>query len=303
MWLSTGEKRDPFNSSDELTRVPAAVLLGIGDRALGTRAVAKGGTRSKNWYFKLPQVRSGTASLSVKLATRLTIGLRIPISNSSPGLFRKRPVTERPGAPACRNWAHDMATNGNSAHTLPVEETGPSEPALSDLTTNSGFRFKLRRANENDGPLLAEFFSHVTEDDLRFRFLSGIGHVGPAQLALLTQVDHRRSENLLAFHPLAGFLLASAMLAIDDDPEQAEVAIVIHSDFKNRGVGWCLLDHISKTAAAMGVKTLRAIESRDNRSAIQVERDMGFTSSPCPDDSRLVLLEKTIGTGTPERAA
>lgn len=168
-----------------------------------------------------------------------------------------------------------------------------------ELTTNSGFALKVGTADEADSALLEDFFDHVSEDDLRFRFLSSMQEVGPAQLSFMTKVDHIHSENFLAFHPIVGFLLASAMLAIDDDFEQAEVAIVIRSDFKNRGIGWSLLNHVSERAAAMGVKTLRTIESRDNRSAIRLEREMGFVSRPTVDDTSLVILEKSLGP--PER--
>jgi GNAT superfamily N-acetyltransferase len=163
-----------------------------------------------------------------------------------------------------------------------------------ELTTHSGFSFQVRSADESDEKALAEFFTHVTRDDLRFRFLSAVKEVGHAQLALLSHVDHRRTENYLALDMVTGCLLASAMLAIEDDLEHAEVAIAIRSDFKNMGIGWSLLQHAGERAAAMGVKTLQAIESQDNRSAIQVERDMGFTSRAYPGDATLTLLERSL---------
>ena len=168
------------------------------------------------------------------------------------------------------------------------------------LTTNSGFSFHVRNADQADKAALAEFFTHVSEDDVRFRFLSSLQKIGHTQLELLTQVDHRRSENFLAFDPATGSLLASAMVAIDGDLASAEVAIVIRADFKNRGIGWCLLEHAAGWAAAMGAKTLQAVESRDNRSAIRVERDMGFTSRPFADDATLTILEKSLISAEPQ---
>jgi GNAT superfamily N-acetyltransferase len=164
-----------------------------------------------------------------------------------------------------------------------------------ELTTRSGFSFQVRSADDSDEAVLAEFFTHVTPDDLRFRFLSAIKKVSHAQLALLTHVDHRRVENFLGFDMGTGCLLASAMLAIENDLDRAEVAIVIRSDFKNRGIGWSLLEHAAERAAAMGVRTLQAIES-------QVERDMGFTSRACPGDFTLTLLEKSLAGAGAEAA-
>ncbi|WQB99075.1 hypothetical protein U0R22_003245 [Mesorhizobium huakuii] len=42
------------------------------------------------------------------------------------------------------------------------------------LTTHTGFRFEVRRARPEDEPTLAEFFTHVTPEDLRFRFLGAV---------------------------------------------------------------------------------------------------------------------------------
>jgi acetyltransferase len=178
----------------------------------------------------------------------------------------------------------------------------PTLDALVELTTHSGFIFHVRSADGSDEAVVSEFFTHVTPDDLRFRFLSAIQKVSQAQLVLLTQGDDRRVLNFLGFDMVTGCLLASATLAVDDDLEHAEVAIVIRSDFKGRGMGWSLLQHVSERAAAMGVKTLQAIESQGNRSAIQVERDMGFTSRPYPGDATLILLEKSLVQGGAEVA-
>jgi GNAT superfamily N-acetyltransferase len=183
------------------------------------------------------------------------------------------------------------------------KEGAPPEPGrvsadaateTSELTTHSGFSFQVRGADEADEPALADFFTDVTADDLRFRFLSAVRKVGHTQLAFLTHVDHRRSENFLAFDTMVGCVLASAMLAVDDDLEQAEVAIVLRSDFKNRGIGRRLLEHVSERAADIGVKTLRSIEAADNRSAITLEREMGFTSRAFPGDATLTILEKSL---------
>ena len=52
------------------------------------------------------------------------------------------------------------------------------------------------------------------------------------------------------------------MLAADPAMERAEVAISIHEDYKNRGLGWTLLDHVARAAAAKGIKFLEFIELR-----------------------------------------
>jgi ribosomal protein S18 acetylase RimI-like enzyme len=84
------------------------------------------------------------------------------------------------------------------------------------------------------------------------------------------------------------------MVAADPDLERAEVAIAVSAESKHRGIGWTLLDHVAQYAAARGIGTLESIESRDNREAIGLEREMGFTMMPCPGDATLVLLRKRL---------
>lgn len=160
------------------------------------------------------------------------------------------------------------------------------------LTTWTGFEFKVRSATPADEPALAELFARVSDDDRRFRFLSGVKTVGHDLLDRLTHVDHLRTEDFLAFD--GDILIASAMLAADAAMERAEVAISIRAEYKHRGVGWALLDHVAREAERRGIRLLESIECRDNREAIALEKEMGFAATAYPGDSTLVLLQKTL---------
>jgi GNAT superfamily N-acetyltransferase len=162
-----------------------------------------------------------------------------------------------------------------------------------ELATRTGFRFAVRPARDDDEAALAEFFTHVTPEDLRFRFLTGLDRVGHEQLAALIAVDHRQTENFLAFD--GDTLIATAMLACDAALDRGEVAIAIRADYKGRGVGWELLGHVSRVAEAKGVRLLEAVESRDNHAAIALECEMGFTAAAFPGDMTLSLVSKRLG--------
>jgi len=163
-----------------------------------------------------------------------------------------------------------------------------------DLVTRTGFRFHVRPVLTSDEAALAEFFTHVTQNDLRFRFLTAVHKVGHETLVRLTQVDHERTEDFLAFGEDGTTVIATAMLAADAALERAEVAISIRADYKKRGVSWTLLEHVARFARAKGIKTLESIESHDNREAIELEREMGFVVTPYPGDSTLSLVRKTL---------
>ena len=165
-----------------------------------------------------------------------------------------------------------------------------------DLVTRSGYRFHVRPARDEDEEALDRFFTHVSPDDLRFRFLTSVVHVPHETIAALTHVDHRKTENFLAMDP-DGTMVGSAMIGADDKLEVAEVAVSIHEDYKGRGIGWMLLDHAAAYARARGIKKLQSIESRDNHAAIELEREMGFTAHACPGEPGLVLVESVLNGG------
>ncbi|MDB5473437.1 MAG: family acetyltransferase [Devosia sp.] len=163
-----------------------------------------------------------------------------------------------------------------------------------DLVTRTGFKFHVRPAHPDDEPALAAFFTHVTADDLRFRFLSSIKEVGHDRLAAMTQIDHQKTENFLAFAEGSPAIIATAMLACDDALEVGEVAIAIRSEDKQKGVSWELLGHIAKYAKAKGVKTLESLESRENHAAIELEKELGFVAQGYSEDPSLVLVRRHL---------
>lgn len=161
------------------------------------------------------------------------------------------------------------------------------------LVTRSGLRLSVRPVSRDDGPMLKEFFAQVTIDDLRFRFLSGVNSVSDAQIAAMIQVDHKTTEDFLAFLE-DGTLAATALVARDDAGDRAEVAVVVRADCKGKGIGWTMLDHVAAYARAKGVTTLEAVESRQNQKALAVERDSGFSFKPYEDDSTLVVVTRQL---------
>ena len=170
--------------------------------------------------------------------------------------------------------------------------TQTAEHGETVLTTWKDVQFRVRPAAPTDETRLAEFFTHVSPEDRRFRFLSALPQVGHAQLERLVSVDHQSSENFLAFD--GNTLIGTAMLAADPQLERAEVAISLRDDYKNRGIGWALLDHLAHYAQARGIKRIESVESRENRQALAVEKDMGFTTEPYGDDPTLVLVSKQL---------
>lgn len=165
-----------------------------------------------------------------------------------------------------------------------------------ELTTRAGLHLYVRPAAPDDAEQLGAFFTRLTAEDLRFRFLTPLRRPDENLLHLLADVDHVGTENFLAFATRDGrkMLVASAMIVAAPDGKRAEVAIAVEPDFRSRGIGWTLLDHVALYARARGIRTLESVEFRDNSAAIELEREMGFTATAYPGDPTLVLVRKTL---------
>jgi acetyltransferase len=160
------------------------------------------------------------------------------------------------------------------------------------LTTRSGLVIEVRPATAQDAPALARFFDEVSDEDRRFRFLAACRHVSAEQIDALTHPDHFRTESFLAYEPVRGELVASAMLACDGRLDTAELAVSIRRDHRGMGLGWALLDLLAHEAERRGVARVISIESRANHAAIDLEREKGFTPEPLEGDPTLVLLSR-----------
>lgn len=162
-----------------------------------------------------------------------------------------------------------------------------------DLTTRTGFRFHVRRATPQDEAIVAEFFTHVTPEDIRFRFLSGMKTISHERLVAMTRADDPRIVNFLAFTP-NDTLLAVAMLAAGEDTQRGEVALTIRNDFKHQGISWEMLEHICRYAERHNFKSIESLESRANHAAIELERDMEFQVVDDEADPTVVVLRRDL---------
>jgi GNAT superfamily N-acetyltransferase len=162
------------------------------------------------------------------------------------------------------------------------------------LNTRAGLRLLVRPVEPGDEASLADFFAHVTPEDLRFRFLGGMREVSHERLVDMTHVDHLTKETFLAVGKDGHTVIAVAMLACDPSLERGEVAISVRADHKHQGVGWEMLRYVVRRATAMGVKSIESIESRENHEAIELEREQGFSAEADLNDPTLLLVRKEL---------
>lgn len=161
------------------------------------------------------------------------------------------------------------------------------------VTTKSGTPLNIRSATSDDRDAVLVFLQAVDPPDLRFRFLSAV-KPSDALARILTDVDHRATEDLLAFDARDGSIAATAMIAQGESPDCAEIAILVRSDLKGHGIGWEMLRESCDYARARGLRRVECLEASSNERAISLEREQGFKSRFHPDSAELTIVTRNL---------
>lgn len=178
--------------------------------------------------------------------------------------------------------------------TATVSNSIGQAPRQVPMRTIAGLNLNVRPVGPGDEVLLQRFYAQVEPEDLHNRFLTAARRVSSAQLEALTHGDHLHKETFVAFGDATDMPVAVATIAADNALDAAEIAISVHRDFKARGVGWAFLKFLARFAKSIGVSRLQSIESRSNYSALEIEREMGFTLKPVADDQTLMIVEAEV---------
>ena len=134
----------------------------------------------------------------------------------------------------------------------------------------------IRPIAPGDRDALRDAFGRLSPTSRYRRFLMPKPSLSPAELAYLTEVDHRRHEALVALDADAGRILGVARYA-PLAPLEADFSIVVADEVQGRGIGTTLAHRLLAQAAATGLVRLRATTLAENRPARALLRRLGFT--------------------------
>jgi GNAT superfamily N-acetyltransferase len=137
---------------------------------------------------------------------------------------------------------------------------------VADVALRDGSRVLIRPLGPDDKAGLAAGFERLSERSRYRRFLSPTPKLTAAQLAYLTEIDHRDHEALVAFDPQTGGGLAVARyVRSPDDPQEAEFAVAVADDWQQRGLGTTLVGYLAARARAEGIVRFTALVHEDNQ--------------------------------------
>ncbi len=108
------------------------------------------------------------------------------------------------------------------------------------------------------------------------RFMSPKPRFTSSELTYLTEIDHHSHEALVAVDADTRRPLGVArFVQATDDPEVAEVAVVVLDDSQRRGVGTALLETLSSRARDEGISRFSATALHENRAILGLLEKLG----------------------------
>ncbi|WBM71623.1 protein lysine acetyltransferase [Buttiauxella sp. WJP83] len=147
-----------------------------------------------------------------------------------------------------------------------------------NIILRNGERCLFRPILPEDEPLLQQFISLVTKEDLYYRYFSEINEFTHEDLANMTQIDYDREMAFVAVREQNGSqeIIGVTRAISDPDNIDAEFAVLVRSDLKGLGLGRRLLEKLISYTGDHGLQRLNGITMPNNRGMVSLARKLGF---------------------------
>ncbi|WP_417840319.1 GNAT family N-acetyltransferase [Terasakiella sp.] len=149
-----------------------------------------------------------------------------------------------------------------------------------EFTLRNGRKVLIRPIKPEDEPAHNEFMTHVSPEDIRFRFFGSVRELPHTEMARLTQIDYDREMAFIAQAPNEedGHMETLGVVRTGTDPnnEDAEYAILVRSDLKGQKLGWKLLNKMIDYCRSRGTTYFTGQILRENRTMLEMVKAMGF---------------------------
>lgn len=149
-------------------------------------------------------------------------------------------------------------------------------------------RIAIRRLRADDAPAYHRFCLSLTTEDIRLRFGRIISRFDAAICRRLLDYDDAQETAFVALGG-DGAVIGVGRLAAEADGAATEIALIVRSDLKRRGIGSALLEHLIGFCRARGVKELVGYVLHENVAMIELARRTGFRFADADASSQAEL--------------
>jgi RimJ/RimL family protein N-acetyltransferase len=160
------------------------------------------------------------------------------------------------------------------------------------VAVKDGLTVLVRPLRPEDKALISQAFEALSPETRYRRFFAPLQSLSSQDLRYLTEVDHRDHEALAAVNPENGMIIGVARFVRSEDPEEAEVAVVVGDPWQEHGVATALLERLVERAREEGIERFVALVMSDNEDAIDFFRHVapdGVTRRSASGHTELLL--------------
>ncbi len=182
-----------------------------------------------------------------------------------------------------------MATN-DWTDTAPP--TGYPADLEAVVVLRDGEEVMIRPILPADAAEIERAYQEADAETLLHRFFTAAPHIGDKEIHYLAEVDYDRRLALVAFSP-EGRGVGVARYEGLSDTGRAEVAVVVHPDWRRRGIATELLRRLEEPARRRGIEEFVAVYLPANNAVAEVFRGLDYEPPRLVDG--LVRVEKRIG--------
>lgn len=158
------------------------------------------------------------------------------------------------------------------------------------LSLRDGVKIFVRPVRPEDEDMYRRFFETVKPDDLRLRFFAPVKEFSHAFVARLTQIDYSRAFAICAIDESNGLMVGGVRLIKDAEATSGEYAILLHSDFKGRGLGWNLMKLMIEYAEDEGLTRVEGQVLSENTTMLTMCEQLGFHVRDDPEEHGIKLV-------------
>ena len=151
--------------------------------------------------------------------------------------------------------------------------------SFEEVRLAGGLAVQVRPIESGDKRLLAEGFERLSPETRYRRFFAPMERLSEQDLRYLTEVDHHDHEAMVALDPDSGQLVGVARYVRSEEPDEAEVAVVVGDPWHGNGVATALLERLAVRAREEGIDHFVALVLSDNEEVLGLFRSLAQGSS------------------------